>query len=165
MTCKKCGAYIPDGGKICLACGWKPDDDNEHIFNELFTDDNPYIKYLQQVMDTVVNEFPKDDSRLAEHDNTGWTAAAGYLGPTFIYTYLKNRDSELICYHANQSCLLFVAYLVLGLLDKLPLGGILKKAGRTAVFFFAFNGMRNAVARKKEPASPLGALGMEIIKS
>ncbi len=163
-TCPKCGAYIPDGGKMCISCGWKPEKAEGGAFEDVFSKDNPYINYLQQVMDTVVKDFPKDEDRMT-HDNSGWTAAASYIGPAFIYTYLKNRDSKLICYHANQACLLFAANVALNFVEKLPLiGGLLKKAGGIALLASAFMGAKNAVAKKFEPAPGLGKINITVLK-
>lgn len=163
-TCPECGAYIPDGGKMCISCGWKPEKADDGKFEDIFSKDNPYINYLQQVMDTVVKEFPKDEVKM-EHDNSGWTAAASYLGPAFIYTYLKNRDSELICYHANQACILFAANIALNFISKLPLvGGLIKKAGNIALIVSAFMGAKNAVAKKMEPAPGLSKIDITVLK-
>lgn len=162
-TCPECGAYIPDGGKMCISCGWKPEKNDDGILDDIFSNKNPYINYLQQVMDTVVKDFPKDEK--IEHDNTGWVAAASYLGPAFIYTYIKNRDSKLICYHANQACLLFMLNIAHDFAGKLPLiGGLIKKAGNVALFALAFLGARNAVAKKMEPVPGLNNLNITILK-
>ena len=152
--CPKCGAYIPDGGKLRLTCGYQPGkaaaEENENgpfnLFGELF-----------EQAEKMQEPLP--------HDNTRWTAALGYLGPMFIYTYLKNREDEFICYHANQSCLLFVCYLAAGAADKLPvIGGIIKKLLRALVSYLAFNGARNAAQNKKTPASYVGDLGITLLK-
>lgn len=149
---------------MCISCGWKPEKAEGGVFEDVFSKDNPYINYLQQVMDTVVKDFPKDEDRMA-HDNSGWTAAASYLGPAFIYTYIKNRDSALICYHANQACILFAAKIVLDFVGKLPLlGGLIKKAGNIALLYSAFLGAKNAVAKKMEPAPGLNKLDITILK-
>lgn len=155
-NCPVCGAYIPDGGKICLSCGYKPDNDT---VGEMFSDKNPYINYLQQVMDTVVSEFPRDAMK---HDNTGWIAAASYIGPAFLYTYYKNKDSELVRFHANQACAVFAAYLIAGIADRIPLvGGLIKKLLRTGIGVLAFMGARSAVAGKTEPLPVIGEIGIK----
>lgn len=152
--CPECGAYIPDGGKICLVCGFEPEKERSidgengpiNIFAELF-------EQAEKLQDTL----PLDNSR--------WTAALSYLGPAFVYTYMKNRDSEFICYHANQACILFAAYLVSGIFGKLPvLGGLLKKTARTALSALAFMGAKNAAQNKKEPVPYIGDLGITILK-
>lgn len=162
--CPKCGAYIPDGGRMCIACGWKPEEDDS------FLKDNPYINYLQQIMDTVVNEFPgKNDgefeSKLHEHDNSGWIAAASYLGPAFIYTYFKYNEFDLVRYHANQACILFLLNIAADFIGKTPiLGKPLKSIASAALFALAFVGAKAAVAKKCEPVPVVGELGIEILK-
>ncbi len=149
---------------MCIACGWKPDDDDS------FLKDNPYINYLQQVMDTVVNEFPgKKDGEggidLGKFYDTGWIAAASYLGPAFIYTYYKHNDKDLVRYHANQACLLFLLNIAADFVGKTPiLGKPLKSIASLALFVLAFIGARAAVAKKCEPVPFVGELGIEILK-
>lgn len=162
--CPKCGKYIPDGGRMCIACGWKPEED------ESFLKDNPYINYLQRVMDTVVNEFPGKDgeefkAKLQDHDNSGWIAAAGYLGPAFIYTYLKYGEYDIVRYHANQACILFLLNIGAEFIGKTPiLGKALKSVASMALFALAFIGARAAVAKKCEPVPLVGELGIELLK-
>ena len=165
-TCPKCGAYIPDGGKMCISCGWKPEKAEGGAFEDVFSKDNPYINYLQQVMDTVVKDFPKDEDRMT-HDNSGWTAAASYIGPAFIYTYLKYKDSELVRYHANQACVLFGAEVLSKIFykNRIPvIGGALKNATNLLFFVLAFMGARAAVANDQKPLPVLGDLNLTILK-
>ena len=160
--CPKCGAYIPDGGRMCIACGWKPEADDTPF------KDNPYISYLQQVMDTVVNEFPgkkNGDAGLPPHDNSGWIAAASYLGPVFIYTYFKYNEYDIVRYHANQACILFLLNIAVDFVGKMPLlGKPLKSLAGAALFVLAFIGAKAAVAKKSEPLPVVGELGIEILK-
>lgn len=149
---------------MCIACGWKPDEDDS------FLKDNPYINYLQQIMDTVVNEFPgKKDGEgglnIGSHDNTGWIAAASYLGPAFLYTYYKYNEHDLVRYHANQACILFVLNIAAEFVGKLPiLGKSLKSIASLGLLLLAFAGARAAVAKKFEPLPFVGELGIEILK-
>lgn len=158
--CPKCGSYIPDGGKMCIACGWKPESE-EGAFTDMFKD-NPYVNYLQQVMDTVVDKFPgKDDREKADslpHDDSRWIAAASYLGPAFLYTYFaKSKDSELIKYHANQASILFALRMCFNLIGKTnAFGGIIKKMGKFGLSVLAFLGAKAAVANKLTPVPVIG---------
>jgi len=163
--CPKCGSYIPEGGKMCIACGWKPESENS-IFK-----DNPYVNYLQEVMDTVVDKFPgKDADEIAKAlnlDNKNWIAAASYLGPAFLYTYFLRggKDNELIAYHANQACLLFIFDVATNVFRKLPVvGKPLKKLCGIAAFVLAFMGAKKAVASKMEPLPFIGEMGITILK-
>ena len=153
--CPKCGAFAADGARVCIVCGEKLDDTAGAA-----PWDGELFDYLQKMMDSVKENdaaFPKDDER--------WTAALSYLGPAFIYTYTKNRDSELVCYHANQACLLFAAWLLAGSAKSIPLvGGALRSMLRWLLSAFAFKGARNAVALKKEPIPFIGELGIELLR-
>ena len=153
--CPECGAYAAKGAKVCIVCGAKLEDTEETTPLE-----GEFFDYLQGMMDS----FAGKENELA-HDNERWIAALSYLGPAFIYTYAKNRDSELIRYHANQACLLFIAWLAVGAVDKLPIiGGLLKKCARLGLSALAFTGAKNAVANKTEPVPFIGELGIQILK-
>lgn len=167
--CPKCGSYIPEGGKMCIACGWKPEVTNDTKPD--FMNANPYINYMQEVMDTVVNKFPKDGNGTEmelPHDDNRWIAAASYIGPAFLYTYfVKGKDSEIIKYHANQACVLFGAEVLSGIFyrNRIPvLGNALKKATNIMFFALAFIGARAAVANQKKPLPVLGELNLTIFK-
>ena len=154
IKCPECGAYIPDGGRICLTCGYKPEKENAR-----FDENGPFDLFgeLFEQAEKLQGVLPHDDSRR--------TAALSYLGPAFVYTYAKNRDNEFICYHADQACSLFAAHLLAGALDKLPLfGGLLKKTARAALSALAFTGARNAFQNKKEPVPYIGELGIRLLK-
>ena len=153
--CPECGAYAAKGAKVCIVCGAKLEDTEESTPLE-----GEFFDYLQGMMDS----FAGKENELA-HDNERWIAALSYLGPAFIYTYAKNRDSELIRYHANQACLLFAAWLLAGAAKKLPLvGGAVKSLLRYGMSILAFRGAKNAVALKKEPIPFFGELGLELLK-
>ena len=159
--CPKCGSYIPDGGKMCIACGWKPDADDAYT-------NNPFINALQEVVDSV-KDRENDAENLAEAlklDNNRWIAAASYLGPAFLYTYfVKSKDSELIKYHANQACLLFIFDVATNVFRKIPvIGKPMKKACGIAAFVLAFLNAKKAVANKMEPVPFIGEMGITILK-
>ena len=159
--CPKCGAYIPDGGKMCIACGWKPEE------NDMFAD-NPIFTTFQNVMDSI-GDKEENLEELADKlnlDKDRWIAAASYIGPAFLYTYFaKSKDSELIKYHANQACLVFIFDVVTNTFKKLPIiGKPLKKLGGITAFAFAFQGARKAVAGEMEPVPFIGEMGVTLLK-
>jgi len=151
--CPKCGQYIPEGGKMCIACGWKPEKDSE---------DNPYISYLQDVYDKMVNDFPGKTEKTDEYRERS-LAAVGYIGPAFLYSVFKAKDSELIRFHANQACTLFVLYLAAGAAGKLPvLGKPVSGLLKAALGVLAFTGAKNAYNGKSEELPYIGTLGVKI---
>ena len=164
--CPECGSYIPEGGKMCIACGWKPEA-SDSVFSDLLKD-NPYINAMQEVMGQMKKDEATGEYQRLPHDNTPWIAAASYLGPAFLYTYfVKGKDSELIRFHANQACVLFCAQVVSSVFyrKKIPvIGNALKKATNFMFFVLAFIGARAAVADDKKPLPVLGELNLTILK-
>lgn len=163
--CPKCGSYIPEGGKMCIACGWKPEEADGAMPD--FLKDNPYINAMQE----VIGQMKKDDDgkyQSLPHDNIPWIAAASYLGPAFLYTYFKyGKDSELVRYHANQACVLFATKLLSMAFYRREfpiIGGAMKKATNLMLFALAFIGARAAVAQKEKPLPVLGELNLIILK-
>lgn len=164
--CPECGSYIPEGGKMCIACGWKPEEDSSVIPE--FLKGNPYINAMQEVMGQMKKDDETGEYQGLPHDNTPWIAAASYIGPAFLYTYfIKGKDSELVRYHANQACVLFVAEVLSSIFysKKIPvIGGALKKATNLMFFVLALIGARAAVADKQKPLPVLGDLNLTILK-
>lgn len=158
--CPKCGSYIPDGGKMCIACGWKPE-----VSNDL--NDNPFFSAFQQVMDSVSDKDNEAEIKnMLNLDNSRWIAAASYLGPAFLYTYfVKSNGNELIKYHANQACLLFIFDVATNIFKKVPfVGKSIKKACGLLTFVLAFLNAKKAVADKMEPVPFIGEMGITILK-
>lgn len=164
--CPECGAYIPEGGKMCIACGWKPEESGSAIPD--FLKDNPYLNAMQEVMDQMKKDDVTGEYQSLPHDNTPWIAAASYLGPAFLYTYfVKGKDSELIRYHANQACILFGAKLLsmAAYKKEIPfIGAPLKKATNLLFIVLAVIGARAAIAQKEKPLPVLGELNLTILK-
>lgn len=159
IKCPKCGSYIPDGGKMCIACGWKPETDDAYK-------DNPFFNYFQSVMDNVKSDDNENIADALHLDNKNWIAAASYLGPAFLYTYfVKSQGDEFINYHANQACLLFVFDVATNVFKKIPvIGSPIKKACGVAAFVLAFLNAKKAVANKMEPVPYIGELGITVLK-
>lgn len=155
-TCPKCGKYIPDGGKMCIACGWKPEPAEN--------DSESRLKYLQDAFEAISGKA-NSEAKTDEYKNSE-LAALCYLGPAFIYSMRKAGDSKLVRYHANQSLILLAVYLVgSSLLRKLPLVGASAKSLCTlTMLVLAFLGARKAFSGKLEPLPVIGEFGIEIIK-
>lgn len=153
-TCPKCGKYIPEGGKMCIACGWKPESTDSS---------DEQLKRLKEAFDAISDMSGKSVQQ--DYKNTE-LAALCYLGPAFLYSMHKADDSKLVRYHANQSALLLAAYIVCGsLLGKLPLVGRSARSVCTLMaLVLAFIGARKAFSGKEEPLPLIGELGLEIIK-
>ena len=156
--CPKCGSYIPEGGKMCIACGWKPEKNASEM------DDNPLMKYMQDAFE----KMSKNQEGIDEEENPfreQELAALGYVGPMFLYSLYKEKDSAFIRYHANQSLMLFALRILCDAFDRLPLvGKPMKKIAVAGIVVLAFLGARNAYSNKKEPVPYIGEYFINVIK-
>lgn len=143
---------------MCIACGWKPERE------DIFSDDNPIFRYMQDAF----NELSKNGNTAEEQDEPQREcelAALGYLGPMFLFSMYKAKDSELVRYHANQALTLLVLNFACDALEKIPLfGKVAKKVAKTGVALLSFLGARNAFANKLEPVPYVGEFSIEIFK-
>lgn len=139
---------------MCIACGWKPESTDSA---------DERLKQLKEAFEAISNK--SGESVQSEYKNTE-LAALAYLGPAFLYSMHKAGQSELVRYHANQSALLLIVYIVgASLLSKLPLVGKTAKSVCTlTAIVLALIGARKAFAGRLEPLPMLGELGIEIIK-
>lgn len=148
--CPVCGTYIPEGGRVCLSCGWKPGGSN--------IEDEPLFKYMKDAFDKASAGVTDENELNAEYEDKE-LAAFGYIGPAFIYSLIKCRDSELVKYHAKQSGLLLLAHMMNEAIGVVPyFGKPLKKINTAVLIALAFLGARNAYFGKKEPVPVLGEL-------
>ncbi len=155
--CPECGAYIPEGGRMCIACGWKPEGD-DGIF------DNPIFKYMQDAFEKANPQMNENDAipdEFRERD----LAATGYIGPLFLYSLLKNSGSELIKYHAKQSAMLLALHMLNGVVGIVPyIGKPVKKINTAILVVLAFLGARNAYFGKKEPVPYVGQIISKLLE-
>ena len=139
---------------MCLSCGWKPDAGDGFM-------DNPILKYMQEAFDAASPEMTENDAipdEFRERD----LAAAGYIGPVFLYSLIKNSGSELVRYHAKQSAML----LALHMLNSVPyIGKPVKKLNTLLLTILAFLGARNAYFGKKEPVPFAGEIISSILEA
>lgn len=148
--CPVCGTYIPDGGRVCLSCGWKPDGRD--------VTDEPLFKYMKDAFDKASAGITDEEELKGGYEDAE-LAAFGYIGPAFIYSFLKRRDSELVKYHAKQAGMLLLAHIMNGAVGVMPyFGKPLKKINTALLIILAFQGARNAYFGKKEPVPFIGEL-------
>lgn len=147
--CPICGTYIPEGGRVCLSCGWKPEGGDGM---------DPIFRYMQDAFNKASSGMSETDSNSSAYREQE-LAAVGYIGPAFIYSLMKCRDSELVRYHAKQSGMLLLAHIMNGAVGVMPvLGKPLKKINTALLIVLAFLGARNAYFNKKEPVPIVGKL-------
>lgn len=156
--CPRCGTYIPDGGKVCLSCGWKPGSEDSFM-------DNPILKYMQEAFDKASPEMTEDD-KIPDEFKERDLAAVGYIGPVFLYSLIKNSSSELVRYHAKQSAMLLVMHMLNGVIGAVPyLGKPVKKLNTMLLVILASLGARNAYFGKKEPVPFVGQIISSIMEA
>lgn len=156
--CPKCGTYIPDGGKVCLSCGWKPET-ADGVF------DNLILKYMQDAFEKASPEMTENDTIPEEYRERD-LAATGYIGPVFLYSLLKDGSSELIKYHAKQSAMLLAMHMLNGVVGTVPyIGKPIKKLNTALLVVLAFLGARNAYFGKKEPVPFVGQIISMILEA
>lgn len=149
--CPRCGTYIPDGGKVCLSCGWKPDAGDSFM-------DNPILKYMQEAFNSASPEITEND-KITDEFKERDLAAVGYIGPVFLYSLIKNSGSELVKYHAGQSAMLLVMHMLNGVIGIVPyVGKPLKRLNTMLLVILAFLGARNAYFGRKEPVPFAGQI-------
>lgn len=152
--CPVCGTYIPEGGRVCLSCGWKPENGAA----------DPIFKYMQDAFDKASSNMDEAGFEVSGYMEQE-LAAAGYIGPAFIYSLIKCRDSELVKYHAKQSGLLLLAHMINEAVGVMPfVGKPLKKINTAGLIILAFIGARNAYFNKKEPVPVIGQLVAQLFR-
>lgn len=156
--CPKCGTYIPEGGKVCLSCGWKPEPAGDMF-------DNPIMKYMQEAFDKASPQMT-DDDKIPEEYRERDLAATGYIGPMFIMSLIKDGKSELVKYHAKQSAMLLALHMLNGVVGTVPyIGKPAKKLNTALLVVLAFLGARNAYFGKKEPVPLAGQVIAKIMEA
>ncbi len=156
--CPICGTYIPDGGKVCLSCGWKPENADSFM-------DNPIFKYMQEAFEQASPEMTEDDG-IPEEFKERDLAAVGYIGPAFLYSLIKKKNSELVRYHAKQAAMLLAMHVLNNALVVVPyFGKPLKKINTAVLVALAFLGARNAYFGKKEPVPFVGQIFSSIMEA
>ena len=134
---------------MCLSCGWKPEGGDGM---------DPIFRYMQDAFNKASSGMSETDSNSSAYREQE-LAAVGYIGPTFIYSLMKCRDSELVRYHAKQSGMLLLAHIMNGTVGVMPvLGKPLKKINTALLIVLAFLGARNAYFNTKEPVPIVGKL-------
>ena len=51
--CPECGAYIPEGGKMCIACGWKPEEEKKEFLADLGVESSGLDKLVNESYDLL----------------------------------------------------------------------------------------------------------------
>ena len=182
--CGKCGAYIPDGQTVCLACGYdgeaeKPQSaaaeeaSRDHYYS--FTNEElkqrleeQRKRQQEQSRKWAEAEKQRRESRQTEREekstrtasnltpNTKLFSALSYVSFLFILPMLFCDKDRKAMFHAKQGLRLFVYSLISDALRRVPILGTLLSVGR---IFFMLKGLINAVSDKEEPLPYIGTIG------
>lgn len=100
--CTKCGKEIKGKVNFCGNCGAKIKSSSD-IDNDIFDKIGDNVEKILDTDDTTKKYNKKDIE-----DNKGY-AALSYIGPLAILTYVKDKNSKYVKYHAIQGMnLLFI---------------------------------------------------------
>ncbi len=100
--CRNCGKEIEETVKFCPYCGVDVTAPQEEPKTEPKVD-------IENIMNTPEEQVDAQDAA----DNK-WLALIGYIGLLFLVPMLAAPNSKFARFHANQSIVLFIAGIILG---------------------------------------------------
>jgi len=138
--CIHCGAYIPEGGKHCPACG------KAAFSGAAQTQETPKSESVQPIWEPRTEDAPQaaDNRRLS---------VLSYVGPLFFLPLYLHKNDPFVRYHANQGCILFILECLIGIL----LGdGLLAVAASFFCIYCLVQGAKNVAAGRMAPLPYIG---------
>ena len=143
--CKNCGAELPEGAAFCSNCGAKAETVVSAVAEQLENQNDFSEKFNEKF-----NEFTNTENTTSKYDPADieankFIALISYIGLLFIVPLVAAKDSKFARFHANQGLVLFIAGIILGALNIIPiLGTIVCVIGEFVVFVLAIIGIINA---------------------
>lgn len=161
--CPECGAYIPEGQKECLAC--KDKKVSAPVMTAVKVETKPAATETKsegphttsgRTGGTPTANIPASSQTKAQ--NSRIFAVLSYLGVAFflplcILPFFLCKDDGFAKFHAKQSIVLYVFYLLAGIVGR---WFNLVWLVNVALWYFVVKGILNAYAGKKEPLPWIG---------
>ena len=175
--CRKCGAYIPDGTKKCLSCGF---DETESERASASQSQQTQQQDWRSSADENRKKKMEEARKWAEEEHRKFTeqqkAAPGQCGTqltqfqrvmsvlSYIFAlcvvpYIVCPDDSYVMYHARQGMHLFILELIAAVLGIVPLvGWIMKILVLVYCIFAAIDGIGNAREGRMRPLKSAAAV-------
>ena len=181
--CNECGAYIPDGQTVCLACGHDPAQvkkkaekssggfayqfDSEVLKDEI---EKQKQRIKEESRKWAEEEKARREAQKKQTKTTGAEkqsagelsagaikimSAASYLGALWILPFIFASNSDYAKFHAKQGIKLFAFGIMCKILTAIiPIAGIIN----LAQFYLIYKGMTAALNGKEQPLPFIGEL-------
>ena len=152
--CKNCGAQLADGAAFCPNCGTKVEIsfvEAEQAAEEKKFDLNNMVDQITDTPDSTA-EFTQDDI-----DANRIYAVLAYIGILFLVPLLAAKESKFAQFHANQGIVLFLAGIICGAVNVIPiLGQIVSIISGIIIAVLAIIGIINAATGKAKELPIIG---------
>lgn len=180
--CRQCGAYVPDWAEECPACGEPKEAPKKRAASAKKSAASAaaaaaraeknsgeyHYKYRREADDTqsprggdTVSSGSYDASARryakvykADAGQHRGLAALCYFGPFFLLSWLLQPKSDFVRYHVNQGLVLFLLWIVLGVMDFIPFMWVLNILGVVCMI----SGIFNALGGKRKPMPLIGEI-------
>ena len=183
--CNECGAYIPDGQTVCLACGYDPSKvktkEKKTVGSGGFAyefDTNALKEEIEKQKQRIKEESKKwaeeeKARREAQKENKAEKreasksssemsdgtlrilSAISYLGALFIVPFIFAGSSDYARFHAKQGVKLFVFGIICDIITSIIPLGAILSLAR---FYLIYKGMSAALNNRMEPLPFIGNL-------
>lgn len=184
--CDQCGAYIPDGHTVCLACGYDRKAEKKSENSSASAAESKDYTYsftneeLKQKLEEQRKRQQEQSRKWAEAEkrrrksqqmpqqektthtapksksNTKLFSALSYVSFLFILPMLFCENDRKAMFHSKQGLRLFIYSLISDTLRRVPVLGTLLRVGR---IFFMLKGLINVLNDKEEPLPYIGTIG------
>lgn len=160
--CKNCGAQLENGAAFCPNCGTKAEisfAEAEQIKEQAVQPEEKRFDFnnmVDQITDTPdsTSEFFQDDI-----DANKVYAVLAYIGILFLVPLLAAKESKFAQFHANQGIVLFIAGIICGAVNIIPiLGQIVSIIAGVVLAVFAIMGIVNAATGKAKELPLIGQI-------
>lgn len=184
--CDKCGAYIPDGQTVCLACGYDSEAEQKQETGSASAEEtrSGYYSFTNEELKKKLEEQRKrqqeqsrkwaeaekqrrENQRTEQKEKTAQSApkpasntklfsALSYVSVLFILPMLFCENDRKAMFHSKQGLRLFIYSLISDALGGIPILGALLRVGR---IFFVLKGLINVLNDREEPLPYIGTIG------